>query len=459
MPTTVRVLCAGVLAGALLTSCSERPSPPCFIVVSLDTTRADHLGAYGHFRDTTPVLDGLAARGLLFEQAITVSENTLISHASIFTGLVPAAHGATHVGEGSGLSPGARTVAEDFRDNGYQTAGFVAHGDWLNAGYGMDRGFESFTTAYRDAGSVLGEALEWLGKRDRSRPFFLFVHLFDVHSDRGPRPYEAPEGFRSRFTGGEPLPSWADRPLGGSAYLSAVSLGEQTVDAAQLEQLRIQYDQGLAATDDILGSFFAQLDAEARAHSYILVTADHGEEFLEHGRMLHSSFYDEVVRVPLLMAPPEGATMEAARLGPPRRIKDQVRVIDIRPTLLELAGLPTAARSQGVSLVPWLAGERSENPAGPATVYHQALRQEGFKFLRTPQGRRLFDLRADPGELHNLAELPEHKQRADAMHTELNALRMRAQELGELLGSSEAMAGRAEDDAMNARLRALGYTK
>ncbi len=455
----------GPALGALLcvtlvfvTQCAEPERAPSFLVVSMDTTRADHLGVYGYQRDTTPHLDALAARGLVFDQMISVSENTLISHASMFTGLVPAAHGATHVGDGQSLPPAAVTIAQDFQHAGYQTAGFVAHGDWLNAAFGMDRGFETFSSAYRDADSVLAEAAAWLEARDRDRPFLLFVHLFDVHSDAGPRPYEAPAGFEGRYTSGYkgPWQDWDKQRVQGSAFLNAVSEGHVELQPADLAHMVDQYDEGLAATDAALGAFMDGPAREALDQAFVLVSADHGEELGDHGRMLHGSFYDEVVRIPGILAAPR---RRPDSLGPPRVVTEQVRLIDVRPTLLALAELPRPARCQGVSLASWLRGARTNCPSGPAAVYHQVLRMGGFKLLRDRNGSRLYNLELDPGERSDLSGDPAHKQRFQTMVAELNEMRARDTALGEELQSLGESHVPGEEAAATEALRAIGYTR
>ena len=453
---TIGILALVVMLGA--GACSEPVSPPSFLVVSLDTTRADHLGLYGHDQDTTPNLDALASRGIVFDQLISVSENTLISHASLFTGLVPASHGAAYVGEGRALAPAAVTFADDFLRAGYQTAAFVAHGDWLTTAFGMDRGFETFSSAYRGADAVLDEAAAWLEARDRSRPYLLFIHLFDVHSDAGSRPYEAPEEFTGRFTSDYegPLKDWETAPLRGSAFLQAAAEGEVSLDALDLEYLRDMYDEGLAATDAKLGDFFDGPAKEAMDEAFVLVTADHGEEIGEHGRMLHSAFYDEVVRIPGILVPPSN---RADALGPPRVVKEQIRLIDIRPTLLSLAGLPRPARCQGVALVDWLDGTRTSCPAGPATIYHQALRQGGFKLIRNKGGVELYDLTNDPEEQVDLASVPEHKARVQQMIATLNALRDRDTKLGEELQAMGASPAPGHDAVSTEALKAIGYAR
>ena len=194
-----RPAAAIALSACFLIGCGPDPPPPSFILVSLDAVRADHLGAYGYRRDTTPFLDSLARRGFLFEQAVAPSLNTLISHASLLTGLPAWAHGATYGKGVRPLHPNFTSVAEELSEQGYETAAFTAHGDWLNAEKGFAQGFGTFSSDYRPAEEVLGEAAAWLAALPPEAPYFLFLHLYDVHSDYRGRPYAAPEPFGGRW--------------------------------------------------------------------------------------------------------------------------------------------------------------------------------------------------------------------------------------------------------------------
>ena len=456
VPPRARLL-AGCLAALLLGACAEPEPPRSVLLISLDTTRADHLGVYGHSRDTTPHLDVLAGRGIVFDEVVAPSENTLISHATLFTGLTPVAHGATHAGDGQTLAPAVRTLAEDFQEAGFQTGGFVAHGDWLTAAYGMDRGFDTFTSSYRDAADVFADAEHWLGGLDPERPFFLFIHLFDVHSDPGPRPYEAPEGYAGLYTDDYtgPLADWDASPAKGSGFLKAAMDHDLPLTPADRQYLADMYDEGLRALDDELGAFFDRLEPYLDT-TWVAVTADHGEEFGEHGAYLHSTFHEGVVHIPGILVPPR---RDAGVLGPPRHVPEQIRLMDFRPTLVGLLGLEPAARAQGADLSGWLTGEASDSPAGPATVYHQVLRKDGFKLLRTKEGLRLYDLRRDKGERNDLSGVPEHAERLKAMQQELIDLQRRDTELGQLI-QNEAPAAVPGLDAVDLeRLEAIGYTR
>ncbi len=457
----------GLLLALTLAACGEPARPPSLLLVSIDTTRPDHLGVYGYERDTTPALDALAAEALVFDQALTVSENTLIAHASLFTGLFPTTHGTTHRGDGWALHPAFSTIAEDLHGAGYQTAGFAAHGDWLTEEFGVDQGFDTWVCAYRPADEVLADARAWLDERDPTRPFFLFVHLFDVHSDRAGRPYQAPAPFGGRWTSDYdgPWSQWSPDALGGSSFLRAVMDGDVEADQRGIAHLRDQYDEGLAWTDDQLGRFLASLAPAERDDTWIAVTSDHGEEFYEHERMLHSAFYDEIVRVPLILAPPR---RRAQAFGVPRRVDGQVSLVDLRPTLGALLGLPSPDDAQGVDLSRWLSGELSTCPAGPVPFYRFGLRHQGFKLVFDRGGPRLFDLTADPAEQHDLALRPRapatdddpHAVRQREMTAYLKRMEQWHSELREhLLQNADADAAPGMDPEADERLRALGYVR
>lgn len=438
-------------AACLLAGCASEPPPPSLVLVSLDATRADHLGAYGYARDTTPFLDSLAARGYLFEQAVAPSLNTLISHASLLTGLPAWAHGATYGDGGTALHPSFTSLAEELAAAGYRTAAFAAHGDWLTDEMGFAEGFESFSSAYRPATEVLAEATAWLAGVGPAEPYFLFLHLYDVHSDYEGRPYGAPEPFRGRWAAAE----W-DEPLGGSDYLSAVNDGELRLGPADVARLVDQYDEGLAYVDESLRRFFAGPAERRLARAWSVVTADHGEAFLEHGKLMHVTLHDEVVRVPLVMAPPPASRLAA---GVPARIARPVRLIDLRPTLTALAGLPPPADSLGVDLSPCLEqpARPLACPSRPATLYRGGLRHDGFKLIRLPAGSSLYDLAGDPAETVDLGGRAEFWPRQRGMQRLLGRLIGEQEALRDaILDGAELERPPADPDAAE-RLRALGY--
>ena len=205
------ILRTPIFAALALTACgpaTHKPpanAPRHVILISIDTLRADHLGAYGSNRGCTPFLDSLARDGAVFERQLTNSNNTLSSHASILTGLVPLAHG-THDGGSpqtrSRLTAGFETLAERMHDAGYTSAAFTAHPAWLGRTFGLDQGFDHLETEWWGAPELSRSFLRWLDAQAPAN-LFAFLHFYDVHSDMGGRgaslPYEADAEFIERF--------------------------------------------------------------------------------------------------------------------------------------------------------------------------------------------------------------------------------------------------------------------
>ena len=440
-----------------LFSCNREEGPPSFIFISLDTLRADTVGAYGYKRRTTPYIDATARNGLVFDQAVTVSNNTLISHISMMTGLYPNAHGARPKNESVILQESYSTIAEDLLGNGYQTAGFAAHRDWLCERFGFDQGFETYSTGYRDARTVLDEALQWMQKSDPDKPYFLFVHLYDIHSDSSKRPYNANPPFKGRYTKSYkgPLKPWSHQPWQGSSFLQLINRQNKSLTEEDARYLKGQYDEGVAYTDSELGRFFKE--AGPLTNTYIIITSDHGEEFYEHGKMLHGSLYDEVVQIPLIIVPPP---LQRKRFGAPRHVPEQVRTVDLRPTIASLAAITRLEDCQGKDLVKWLEGSQNECPAGIARLYlNQGMRYDGYKYI-TPQAGgcdEIFNLKKDPFERDNLALREDMVQRVKQMKAVLDdqleadlAIRKKHIDAGEEVSPSS-------DPDAEERLRALGY--
>lgn len=458
-PVTRWLVLAFVSAVVFFAPGCRKAPPPSFILISLDTTRADHLGAYGYGRETTPFLDELAQRGFVFEQAVALSQNTLISHASLLTGLSSVAHGATpHEGGyqkghgdvgGRAIAPGFTTLAEDLASHGYRTGAFLAHADWLNVKFGFDQGFEAFTSKYRSADQVLGQARRWLSRESPEAPYFLFLHLYDVHSDWGDRPYDAPDAFRGRFA----KEDFDVKGKKASNYLGAVNGGKIGITPAEVEVLRDQYDEGLAYTDHRLDVFFDSLDSEWLRRTWILVVADHGEGFLEHGKLLHATFHDEIVHVPFLIVPPPDSEWET-----PVRVAEQVRLIDVRPTVVSLAGLPAPPDVGGVDLTPCMRSGDNCRPQ-PATLHANGLRFDGWKLILSAKGPLLYELEKDPREQNDLASRPAMKKRIQNMRAMLGDLVRQQEAMQErILQGTESLPVEMDPEAEE-RLKALGYVQ
>ena len=439
-------------------ACKHKKNNHNFILVSLDTTRIDRLSLYGNERPVSPNIVELAKKGLVFDQAVTVTENTLISHASLLTGLYPAAHGTTYEENGTPLNQAYHTIAEDFLSTGhYQTAGFTAHGTWLNKKFNIDQGFQVFKSGFRSADVVLKEVEEWMIQmRDPTKPYFLFIHLFDPHSDRDGRPYQAPKPFFGRWTSNYKgkYHNWDEVNPNGSLFLTASNRDKISLNDEDIRHIRDQYDEGLAYTDNRICRFLNKyVNFE---DTFVIITSDHGEEFKEHEYMLHSSLYDQVVRIPLIIIPPNRMQK---KYNAHRRIKEQVRIVDIRPTILSMASLPEAKLCQGKNLNPWLIGDVYECPAGPAPFYHLALRWDGYKLYIKKNKYYFFNLRKDPEEKVNLIDQTKF---SDCINNMKNILSQYAQEDKRIRENIEYLNEnnkliRTEEELK--KLRSLGYIK
>ena len=356
---------AGEADGEQAVAPAAAPSlPPTrgYVVVSVDTLRADHLGCYGYDRPTTPFLDELAQRATLFEEAYAQYPSTLLSHASMFTGLYPGEHG---VRTAESVIPAAlETFPEVFQRHGFRTAGFT-EGGYVSGRYGFRRGFDEFVARDRDRGREVERTfargtrfLEGVGRDER---FLLFLHTYAVHT-----PYDAPDHYQRLF--------WSEEPAGaffpGARALSELEAREAELPPAVVDWLVARYDAGIRQVDDHLRGLFADLDRLGlRDDVTVVVTADHGEEFLEHGRLQHSQLYREVLRVPLLVVHP--AQREAVRQ------RSVVELVDLAPTLYELAGVTPKAAPSGASFA-GLVGRpaaaradaaRAEGPRGARALY------------------------------------------------------------------------------------------
>jgi arylsulfatase A-like enzyme len=309
-----------------------------YILISIDTLRADHLGCYGYPRPTSPFLDSLARRATLFEEAYSQFPSTLVSHMSMLTGLYPREHGVFP--PNSVLSPAVETMPEAFQRAGFRTAGFT-EGGYVSGRYGFRRGFDEFDSRDRGAaGERLVEKtfrrgttfLKGLGPNDR---FFLFIHTYAVHA-----PYDAPQQYQDLFWKGPPPAG--DIPPTGPA-LTRWNMTEGRPPQPVIDHLQALYDAGIRQTDDVLKGFFGELERLGLARDVtVVITADHGEEFQEHGRFNHTQLYRETLHVPLLVIHPDAPV--------PVRQPGVAQLIDVAPTFYELSGVKPKGRLAGLSL-------------------------------------------------------------------------------------------------------------
>jgi arylsulfatase A-like enzyme len=371
-------------------------------LISIDTLRADHVSCYGYSKLTTPAIDRLAAEGVLFEQVIANSPWTLPSHASMLTGLHPRNHGLKSLL--TGLQDEIPTLATLLRAGGYTTMALV-NSSYFSPRYGLHRGFEKFSEYSNEEDGKIGrsgsrqiaEAISWL-EEDFDRPFFMFIHNYDVHSPYNPSP-EFLEPFAAPYEG---------KIKARASELARVRRGELTLSEADLRHIVDRYDGGIRQLDSEFSVLFEFLrESGLIEKTIVVVTSDHGEEFLEHGSVLHGrTMYNEVLGVPLILRGPG--------LPAGRRIRGQVVLSDIPPTLLALADID-APEMDGMDLTPaWRAGGSiPEDRLAFAEADHGNLEEDIKRMARVGDikliydrldGRQeLYDLGRDPGELRDIA--------------------------------------------------------
>jgi arylsulfatase A-like enzyme len=395
----------------------ERPN---LVLIVLDTVRADRLSSYGYQRPTTPRIDALAARGIRFSRASSTSGWTVPAHASLFTGLYPAHHGAHQ--EHPRLDRLVPTLAEILATEGYLSLGVSAN-PLVSRLTGLERGFDVFVDAWRaspagdDSHTVLEAVRGALDSVPAGRPFFLFVNFMEAHS-----PYLPPASTRDRFVDREVGDALVSRALARTPAEFYVNPG--SVSADELAVLSDLYDAELAALDGWVGALVDQLEAQGRLENTVLVlTSDHGEAFGEHGHLRHLfQLYATLVRVPLIVILPGGSRAGEVRHEP-------VSLVDLLPTLLARAGVESFPGSDGLDLL----GDRGALASRPifAEYYYpvQALANMpegvverhaevfrpfrrrlrsvelgGLRLIASSEGDvRVFDVLRDPGELRNLA--------------------------------------------------------
>lgn len=411
---------------------NARPKPaesPNVLLAVWDTVRAPNLSVYGYERATTPTLERLVERGVLFERATSPAPWTLTSHASMFTGALPREMTADWW---RALDQDLPTLAELFSQHGYRTGGFVANVLWAGRDVDLDRGFARFedypifspgyfissasllkvwlnsnivrrtlglheTLGRKSAEQVNDDLLDWLDD-NAERPYFAFLNYFDAHS-----PYLPPPPYDAAFAP-RPNDRWPYKTEGDALTPSQL---QAEIDA---------YDGAIAYVDDRFGRLLHELERRGQLrNTLVIVTSDHGEEFGEHGVFRHgNSLYDRSLHVPLLMS-------LAGRIPEGRRISTWVSTRDIGATVQQMAGLLNGPTLAGSTLERFWRANGDTSPPQPivASVSEAtghpawypvakgdmvASMDEPLKYIVSgDDAEEVYDLRADPGELHNLA--------------------------------------------------------
>lgn len=397
------------------------------IIFTIDTLRADHLECYGYDEVKTPHINQWAREGIKFENNIAQAPLTLPSHSSIFTGMYPLFHGIRDNG-GFYLDESHTTLAEALKIKGYATGAFVA-AFVLDSRWGLNQGFDyyfdnfdltkyktvSLDAVQRRGDEVLKEAYQWLEKNQQQK-FFAWIHLYDPHT-----PYDPPEPFKSQYKG---------KRFG-------------------------LYDGEIAYVDQLVGEFQDFMEQkELMDKTLIIFTADHGESLGEHKESAHGFFiYDSDVRIPLILRFPEN------KLGG-KTVREQVRSIDIMPTILNLIGDKAPEDVQGESLLSLILGKEIEDESLAYSEtfwprYHYGwselrfARNGRYKFIDAPKPE-LYDTVEDPGELDNI--INKKASLAHQMKRELMALKEKYSRKG-----IEDLEPKKIDNDSLVKLQALGY--
>jgi hypothetical protein len=336
---------ARLLAALLaLAGCGqEPPQRPSVVLVSIDTLRADHLGLYGYGRDTSPFLDRLAKESVVFEHAFTSVSWTLIAHMTMLTGLYPEQHGVTE--KDRALATEAPLLAERLARAGYQTVGLYKRG-WVHERYGFGRGFGVFRP-HVTAEEAEQHLVEELARLDGARPYFLFLHLMDVHGDSStkspPTVYSVPPFFHDLFFSGA-----FERFAGEIVY----TMKRHGLPSEKVEVMVALYDDGIRHVDSVLERIFGRLESGGRlADALVIVTADHGESLAQRDNWGHGGPWQEGVNVPLILHLPGNA-----RAG--ERVTQVAHHVDVVATVLDFVGLPPDSMLPGSSLLRPLPADR-----------------------------------------------------------------------------------------------------
>lgn len=442
----------------VLASRARVATKPQLILISVDCLRADHLGAYGYERDTSPRIDEFSRQAVLFQTAVSASSYTLPSHASMLTGLPPALHGAARIGISNSVPYLPELLAEaDYRVNG------VVSAPYLSPSYGFHRGFHTYRnlSARERAGRLVDEGLALL-REGVGQNQFLFLHLMDAHW-----PYSPPREFITRF---------GERPRDISSLLTRVENRAPPDSQVEIDQIINLYDAEIAYLDQELGRFFDELkELKLYDNSLIILTADHGEAFYEHGYWDHArpwwndgpGLYEEIVHIPLIVKWPR----ETTRV----KIPGVVSQTDVFLTVLDVAGVELG-NAWATNLRHYLAGG-SQPPSSRRAIaeftshsveagagMQIAFRNQDFKYIATFRSRtvadlyssniekeELYDLRNDPREKENL--FLESGRSAGSYREVLRAYleearRQLLQQRGEEI---------TPDERVLEKLRALGY--
>lgn len=450
----------------------NEPEKPNILLISLDTLRADAVGSYSPSykkRSDTPALDALAEDGVRYQYAYAPIAFTLSSHMSMFTGVYPGVHtveGTNKNPEQAGvkvLPNSIRTLPQILKENGYSTLGLFSSA-WLKAGFGFGRGFnyyQQMPSTLNLASTITGKALSLLDSHQRGQkePFFLFLHYYDVHSDfwSDHPPYGAPKSFQIPEYNAATKHFCAEQEKCATQFLLDINLQQRELPQEDRDLLKKLYLGGVKYTDSEVGRLIQELkERKLYDNTLIIVTSDHGEEFQEHGALLHEQTYEECTRVPLIIKFPHSQ-------GHGNVSDNLAELIDILPTVLDFLGEPELRQVQGKTLL--------RKPTGvvlngtfpllqdklKSEIY--ATRNGTYKIIYNTRSKQalLFNLDADNGETIDISseKLDVVGYLSKIIEDKIFENISRAKEYSLSTANTKNILGEEEQQ----RLKSLGYTK
>jgi len=398
-----------LLALAIVMICfiTTKKKPLNLVIVLVDTLRSDHLGYHGYSTPTSLQIDSLAKKSITFMNHYSHSSRTGPSVASIFTGLHPRSHGVinplNYFDAKGTLSETQVTLAEVFKRNGYACYGYVANPN-VSSHFGFSQGFDH----YQFVQSMEGPDLNRLAHKiieEQKGPFFLYLHYMEPHS-----PYRAPRPYSQMFM----EPDYGGPITGFHWQLDQIVAGKLIPRSEDIKHLKTLYNQEILYCNDILRELLYFLKKHnLQNNTVIIFTADHGEEFWDHGSVLHGyTLYEEQLRVPMFIYDPSREISS--------RVDAITRHIDLFPTILEILGIEEDIRVQGRSLLPWVEGTETSPAAGPvyAQVSLRAVKivkltsfmRDGWKLIINHLQKNsveLYHIQKDPQETQDLSPIRE----------------------------------------------------
>ncbi len=419
---------------------------PNIVLISIDTLRRDHLSTYGYTKKTSPFLDSLAAESAVFENAIAQAPYTVTSHITMMTSLWPSVHQILTHDYQDRLSPKWLTLPQILKASGYLTGGFTGGGQ-VSAVYGFDRGMDVYDCEGGRSEKIFPKAIEWIAKA-QGNPFFLFLHTYDVHM-----PYEPPPPYDSLF----------DPEYNGTVWRWTEEC-VKIIDPKLFNRILDLYDGEICYVDAQIQRVVQFLREQGLfENTMLIITSDHGEEFMEHGTMAcHAhTLYNELLFIPLIIKFPDGQWAG-------RTIPNQVALNDLMPTVLDYLDIPFPPHSQGQSLLDLFLEKAGSDVQRPifseqivlkddprVEVSVQTLSEKYYQRLGLPA--EYFDLKNDPGERHDLLE--SQKKKASVFRQYIREYVTSNRKLAKLGLETNGSRSQKMDKATLDRLKALGYIK